>query len=151
MKRIDCLLLFCSLVFYLCSGQQQQTCTSPVYNGSTGVTIRGPCPSSQVLAPVGSTVTFQCTYDYSGSLQVPFWNITDRKPIVLDYSDANLTVISNSEFRPRETTLIIKILQLSLTKPLDVQCGLCSFSGNCNQAIVISLSVQLISFGKNVL
>ena len=107
MKSISSLLLFCSFVFYFCTGQQQQqTCTSPVYNGSTGATITGPCPSSQVQAPVGSTITFECSYDYSGKVHIPFWNITDHEPIVLEHNDANLTVITNSEVRPRKTTLL---------------------------------------------
>ena len=141
--------MYFSFVFSFCTGQQQ-SCTIPVYNGSTGITIIGPCPSSQVIAPVGSTITFECFYDYSGSLQLPFWNITDRKPIVSDNTDANITVSTNSQVRPRETTLIIKILKQYLTNPLSVQCGLCN-SVNCFtvlQPTIISLPVQLISFGK---
>ena len=147
-------LLFSSFFFYFCTGQQQQICTSPVYNGSIGVTIRGPCPSSQVLAPVGSTKTFECSYDYSGKVHVPFWNITGHEPLVLDHNDANLTVTTNSEVRPRETKLFVKILKQYLTNPLDVQCGLCNTANptvNCfiaPQPTVISLPVQVISFGK---
>ena len=50
-----------------------------MYNDCTGLTINGPCPSSQVLAPVGSTMKFECSFDYSGKVHVPFWNITDHK------------------------------------------------------------------------
>ena len=120
MKSINSLLLFCSFVLYVCTGQQQQTCISLLYNVSTGVTISGPCPSSQVLAPVGSTIKFECSYDYCGKVHVPFWNIRDHKPIVLDHNDINLTVTTNSEVRPRETTLTIKILKQYLTNLLDV-------------------------------
>ena len=42
---------------------------------------KGPCPSSQVIAPVGSTVQFECSYSHNGNY-LPFWNITDIKPIV---------------------------------------------------------------------
>ena len=67
------MLFMCSFLFSFCT-RQQQTCTSPVYSGSTGVTIRGPCLSSQVLAPVGSTITFECSYNYfsENNVQIPF-------------------------------------------------------------------------------
>ena len=145
------LLLFCSLVFSFCTGQEQQlTCTSPVYNGSTGVTIRGPCPSSQILAPVGSTITFECSYNYynGNNVQIPFWNITDHDPLVLNYNDANIAV--NTDLSTRETTFtILKLYQYS-SNLLEAQCGLCN-AANCGippQPTVISLPVQLISFGK---
>ena len=77
--------LMCSFLFSFCTRQQQQTCTSPVYNDSTGVTIRGPCLSSQVLAPIGSTITFECSYNYfsGNNVQIPFWNITQPSVISL--------------------------------------------------------------------
>ena len=143
------LLLFCSLVFYFCTGQQQQLCTSPVYNSSTGVTIRGPCPSAQILVPVGNNITFKCSYEYSGnSIQIPFWNITDHDPLVLNFNDDSLTV--NTDLSKRETTLTILKLHQYSSKLLEAQCGLCN-AGNCGispQPTVISLPVQLISFGK---
>ena len=53
MKTVLCV---CSFLFVnLCNGQ---TCASPVYNNS-GVTIRGPYRSSQVITPVGSSVQFE--------------------------------------------------------------------------------------------
>ena len=52
----------------------------PVYNNS-GAIIKRPCPSSKVIAPVGSTVQFECSYNHNGNC-LPFWNITDIKPIV---------------------------------------------------------------------
>ena len=66
------LLFFCSLV------SNGQTCTSPVYNNSVGITIRGPCPSSQVFAVFtsNSTVKFTCLFDHDGSY-LTFWKVTD--------------------------------------------------------------------------
>ena len=75
----------CSFLFFFCTGQRQQTCISPVYNGSTGATINGPCLSSQVLAPVGSTIKFECSYNYfnENNVQIPFWNIKQPSVILL--------------------------------------------------------------------
>ena len=144
---MEAIKLFLFLTFVRCTCTEQQlTCTSPVYNGSTGVTIRGPCPSSQVLVPVGSTITFECSYDYfsGNNVQIPFWNITDREPIVLELkNDVNLTV--STDLSTKKTTLTIL-----RSNSLETQCGLCN-AANCGippQPTVISLPVQLISFGK---
>ena len=136
--KISVPLLFSFLVFYLCDGQ---TCTSPVYNNS-GVIIRGPCPSSQVIAPTGSTVILECSYTYTGSFH-SFWNITNIEPFV------------NPNGSPNSNTKVTGgarlILPVSKQNSLDVQCGLCK-GGDCYisplQATVLSLPVQVISFGK---
>ena len=141
-------LLVCSLLFSLCNGQ---TCTSPVYSNS-GATVRGPCPSSQVVVPVGSVIEFNCSYNYSGSY-LTFWNITNIGSIVgTNTPPANSGIkivagISDNGFT---------ILTISVTKQeiLVVQCGLCN-GGECYpkdgfplQPTVVSLPVQVISFGK---
>ena len=137
-------LCICSLLACLCNGQ---TCTSPVYSNS-GVTIRGPCPSSQVIAPVGSTIKFECSYDYSGSY-LPFWNITDIKPIVNENSPNSSIIVISISGSNGYTTLTLPITKLD---SVDVECGLCDYQGSCNlaalQPTVISLPVQVISFGK---
>ena len=134
-------LLFSFLVFYLCDGQ---TCTSPVYNNS-GVFIRGPCPSSPVIAPTGSTVIFECSSTYTGSFH-SFWNITNIEPFVSPNGPPN----SNIEVTGDNTGTTLT-LPVSKQNSLDVQCGLCN-GGDCYisplQATVISLPVQVISFGK---
>ena len=145
-----CLGFICSFFFSFCTGQQQQICTRPVYNGSIGVTIRGPCPSSHVLAPVGSTITFECSYDYfsGNNVQIPFWNITGHDPFVLNFNDGNLTV--TTDLSARKTAFTISKLQQYSSNFLEAQYGLCN-AVNCGiplQPTVISLPVQLISFGK---
>ena len=139
-------LFLCSLLIYLCNGQD---CTNPVYSNS-GVTIRGPCPSSQVITPVGSTnVKFECFLNHSGGYLI-FWNITDF-PLVLSSnqipSGINLDV-------PGGTNGItsVTIENIDSQKLTEIQCGLCNIQGGCFQSppqpTVISLPVQLISFGK---
>ena len=66
------MLFFCSIFVYFCNGQ---TCTSPVYNNSARATVKGPCPSSQVVAPVGSTVKFICSF--AGIDHTQFWDVSD--------------------------------------------------------------------------
>ena len=135
--------LFCSFLVYLCNGQ---TCTSPVYSNS-GVIIRGPCPSSQAIAPVGSTVLFECSFSHSG-IYLPFWNITDIEPII-NVNPPNSSIIVTSHGGSNGYTTLI--LPITKQDTLDVECGLCRFS-DCEKfplkATVISLPVQLISFGK---
>ena len=142
MKTIPVLCVW-SLLVQLCNGQ---TCTSPEYSNA-GVTIRGPCPSSQVIAPIGSTIKFECSYDYSGNY-LPFWNITDIEPIINVNSPNSSIIVTTHGSSNGYTTLTLPI-----QNSVDVECGLCSFLvGNCNptvlQPTVISLPVQLISFGK---
>ena len=131
-------LFLCSLLIYLCNGQD---CTSPVYNNS-GVIIRGPCPSSQVVAPVGSTIKFECSYSYTGSY-FTVWNITDIPPIVGVNAPQNIEVTVNGGGSGGFTTISLPVTNQ------NIQCGLCEL-GNCSplQVTIISLPVQLISFGK---
>ena len=136
-------LLLCSLLVRICNGQ---TCTSPIQNNS-GVVIRGSCPSSQVIAPVGSIVQLECSYSNSSG-HFSFWNITDLEPIVGVDSPHSISVTVSSSGGDGYT-----ILTLPVTKQdsVYVQCGLCK-KGTCFfdplQPTVISLPVQLISFGK---
>ena len=142
--NLNCL-IFCSLLVYLCNGQ---TCTSPVYNSSE-VIIKGPCPSSQVIAPVGSTVQFECSYSHNGNY-LPFWNITNIKPIVSQNVPPNsgLTVTLGGNNANGFTTLTFSITKQD---SVIIQCGLCNVA-KCFQSslqpTVVSLPVQLISFGK---
>ena len=139
-------LFFCSLLVFLCNGQR---CTSPVYTNS-GVTITGPCPLSQVIAPVGSTVLFDCSFSYAVNY-FTLWNITNIVPIVGVNSpiNSNITITINSISSGNGYTT----LTLPVTKQdsVDVQCGLCN-GIDCYltplQVTIISLPVQLISFGK---
>ena len=138
-------LLLSSFLFSLCNGQ---TCTSPVYSNS-GATVRGPCPSSEVVVPIGSIIEFNCFYNYIGSY-LTFWNIS------------NIGSIVSTTTPPANSSIMIAVgnsgngftkLTVSVTKqePLAVQCGLC-YGGKCFQSplqpTVITLPVQLISFGK---
>ena len=139
------MVFLCSLLVHLSNGQ---TCTSPVYSNA-GATIRGPCPSSQVIAPVGSTVLFECSFSYSGNY-FTLWNITNIVPIVSVNVPVNTSIsltISGGGGNGF-TTLSLPVTQY---EPLDVQCGLCN-GIDCYltplQVTVISLPVQLISFGK---
>ena len=141
----NCLILFCSLLVYLCNGQ---TCTSPVYNNSEAI-IKGPCPSSQVIAPVGSIVQFECSYSHNGNY-LPFWNITNIKGIVNQNVPPNsgITVTLGGNNANGFTTLTFPITKQD---SMIIQCGLCN-GAKCYQSplqpTVVSLPIQLISFGK---
>ena len=138
-------LIFCSLLIYLCNGQ---TCTSPIYNNSEAI-IKGPCPSSQVIAPVGSTIYFECSYSHNGEY-LPIWNITNIEIIVNQKVPMNsgLTVTLGGNSDSGFTALTFPITKQD---SVDVQCGLCN-GAKCFlsplHASIISLPVQLISFGK---
>ena len=138
-------MIFCSLLVYLCNGQ---TCTSPVYNSSKAI-IKGPCPSTQVIAPVGSTVQFECSYSHNGNY-LPFWNITNIKAIVSQNVPPNscITVTLGGNNANGFTTLTFPITKQN---SVIIQCGLCNVA-KCFQSslqpTVVSLPVQLISFGK---
>ena len=124
-----------------------QTCTSPVYSNFDGATIIGPCPSSQVIAPVGSTIKFKCFYSYTG-VYLTVWNITDIEPIISQNAPTNISIdVTVSGSGNGFTTLTLPVSHEDFS--LDVQCGLCK-GGECFplQLTVISLPVQLISFGK---
>ena len=136
-------LLLSSLLFSLYNGQ---TCTSPVYSNSGAV--RGPCPSSQVVVPIGSIIEFNCSYNYTGSY-LTFWNISNIGFIVStttppENSDIKITVGNSAN---GFTKLTVSVTKQEL---FIVQCGLCNL-GNCInplQPTIITLPVQLISFGK---
>ena len=138
-------LILCSLLVYLCNGQD---CTSPVYSNS-GITIRGPCPSSQVIAPVGNTIKFECSYSHTGTY-LSFWNITDIVPIVSSNVPSNSSIDVTINGGNNGFTM----LTLPVTKQdsLHIQCGLCNAAENkcfnSLQPTVMSLPIQLISFGK---
>ena len=143
MKIVPFQLFICCLLFHLSNGQ---TCTSPVYSNS-GVTVRGPCPSSQVIAPIGSIIKFECSYSYTG-VYLTVWNITDIEPIISTNAPPNSSIAitisgSNNGF----TTLTLPVSHEDISS--DVQCGLCK-GGECfpPQLTVVSLPVQLISFRK---
>ena len=141
MKTVLCV---CFLLFSLCNGQ---TCTSPVYSNS-GATVRGPCPSSQVVVPIGSVIEFNCSYNYSGNY-LTLWNITNIGSII---GTSTPPPNSGIKIATGNSANGFTKLTISVTKqePLVVQCGLCSL-GNCInplQPTVISLPVQVISFGK---
>ena len=137
------LLFFSTLLVYFSNAQ---TCTSPVYNNSAGVTIRGPCPSSQVIAPIGSTIKFECSYSYTVN-DFTVWNITDIPLIVGPNVPLNTSIIVTVQ---GSSDGGYTTLTLPLTKQVsvDVQCGLFNPCINPLQPTVISLPVQLISFGK---
>ena len=131
--------------FYLCNGQ---TCTSPVYSNSEAI-IKGPCPSTKVIAPVGSTVQFECSYNHNGNY-LPFWNITNIKNIVNQNVPPNsgITVTLGGNSGNGFTTLTFPITKQG---SVDVQCGLCNVAiclQSPLQPTVVSSPVQLISFGK---
>ena len=140
------LLFFYFLLVYVNNGQ---ACTGPVYSNS-GVTIRGPCPSSQVIAPVGSIVLFECSFSYTGNY-FTLWNITDIVPIVGVNSPnfSNITITINSVSGSNGYTTVT--LPITKQDSVDVQCGLCNGIDCYSKPLkvtVISLPVQLISFGK---
>ena len=141
MKTALFLLFFCCLFFDLSNGQ---TCTSPVYSNS-GVIIRGPCPSSQVIAPVGSTVILECSSTYTGFFH-SFWNVTNIEPFVSPNGPSNSNIGVSGDNTGTTLTLLV-----TEEDSLGIQCGLCK-GGNCYQSplqpTVLSLPVQLISFGK---
>ena len=141
------LILLYSLLVYLCNGQ---ICTSPLY-GNSEATIRGPCPSSQVIAPVGSNVIFACSFSYTGNY-IQYWNITDIELLINGNNPPNssITVTLSSTDGNGHTTVTLPITK---EEQLNVQCVLCKATVNVNclfapQPTVISLPVQLISFGK---
>ena len=146
MKIVLVLLFLCYASFYLCNGQ---TCTSPVYSNSEAI-VKGPCPSSQVIAPVGSTVQFECSYSHNGDY-LSIWNITNIKAIVNQNVPPNsgITVTLGGNSASGYTRLTFPATKQDT---LSVQCGLCDGADvNCitaPQAAIISLPVQLISFGK---
>ena len=153
---LNSLLLLSSFIINFCNGQ---TCTSPVYSNSVGATIRGPCPSSRVIAPVGSTVTFTCSF--AGIDHTQFWNVSDlifitgrQKPpntnvsFSLDYDDGSDTSGS--------TILTVPVENKYLTQLLIIKCGLCHLDGLCSpsnlqdnsEETLTTLPIELISFGK---
>ena len=85
---------YCGLLFFCWLVSNGQTCTSPVYNNSVGVTIRGPCPSSQVFVAFtsNSTVNFTCSFDHDGSY-LTFWKVTDI-PINLQFCKKHLVLLA---------------------------------------------------------
>ena len=136
--------------FLLFHFSNEQTCTSPEYSNS-GATIGGPCPSSHVITPVGSTnIKFECFLNHSGGYLI-FWNITSF-PLVI-YSN---TIPNGIDLvAPGGTNGItsVTIEKIDSQKLIEIQCGLCNNNkAECIQSslqpTVITLQVQLISFGK---
>ena len=87
---------------------------------------------------------FECSSSYTGSFH-SFWNISNIKPFVSPNAPLNSNIDLNGD--DTGTTVILPVFEQD---SMDVQCGLCDLA-NCAkplQATVISLPVQLISFGK---
>ena len=139
------LLFFCSLALSLYCGLSL-TCTSPVYNNSAGATIRGPCPSSQVIASIGSNVYFKCSFEGSGYNKL--WNISGLLFITGFASPPSLPNTTINVYQDL-TVLAISVFNEQV---LHIQCGLCNLISSCHpsnlQDTFTTLPVQLISFGK---
>ena len=144
-------LFLCSLLIYLCNGQD---CTSPVYNNFAGAIIRGPCPSSQVVAPVGSTIKFKCSFDASGYTQ--FWNVSGLI-FVTNFQEppnTNVSFITNAASGSGSTVLTVPVESQYLAQLLNIQCGLCNLNSACTPSNLQdkfgTIPVQLIGFGKSL-
>ena len=75
------LLLFVAFFFKFI---YSQSCSGTDYQATNGtdVTINGPCPPYiAVPSYISTTVQFICSYNYSGGLFAPYWNVTGFPPI----------------------------------------------------------------------
>ena len=120
MKTVLVLLFLYCTSLNLCNGQK---CTTPVYSNSEAI-IRGPCPSSQVIAPVGSTITFECSYSHNGDY-IPIWNITNIEVIVNQKVPMNsgITVTLGGNSANGYTRLTFPVIKQDT---LNIECGLCN-------------------------
>ena len=138
-----------------------QTCSGPDYRvDGTDIAISRPCPPYIAVPYINTTVQFICSYNYSGGLFAPYWNITGFPPIstISASPSSGLSIgIVNSKFTngrtTADTTLDIAILHFNMIDILNIQCGICSI---CSQpsfqsAIETTQPVQLIIFGKYIL
>ena len=153
------LLLFVAFFF---KSIYSQTCSGPEYRvDGSDVTISGPCPPYIAVPYISTTVQFICSYNYTGGLFAPYWNVTGFSPISttspsptgLSIAIVNLKFSSNDGRTTADTTLDIDILHFNMTDILNIQCGICS---SCSQqsflsAIETTQPVQLIIFGKYIL
>ena len=142
-------MFFYSLILYYCNGQ---TCTSPVYNNSAGATIRGPCPSSQVIVPVGSTIRFTCYFTGNGYTQ--FWNVSGLI-FLTNYDNppnTNVTYVINGGGSSGSTILTVPVESQYLSQLLDITFGLCPLSCTPTnlQGNFSTIPVHLIAFGKKI-
>ena len=152
------LLLFVAFFF---KSIYSQSCSGPDYRATDGtdVTISGLCPPYIAVPYINTTVQFICSYDYTGGLFAPYWNITGFPPIPtispslpsgLSIEDDGPTINGRTT---GYTTLDIAILHFNMTDILNIQCGICSI---CSQpsfqsTIETTQPVQLIIFSKYIL
>ena len=153
-------LLLLVIVFSL-SRSDSLPCSGPVTFSSPDFTITGPCPDSEVIAPVGSTVQYRCDYeDIKSVFYRPYWHIAELSgtPFVLGWGTnysfgiAGSTSTSDNSVTTGNTIITIPLQEQYLNNTLNIRCGLCFM---CNSQIEIfqenitsSIVVELITFGS---
>lgn len=103
----------------------KQNCTSPKYSNFAGAVIKGSCPSSQVVATIGSIVKFICSF--AGVDHTQFWHVSvlifitghqippnTNVSFRLDYDDGSVSSGSTIVTVPVESKYL-----------LIIKCGLC--------------------------
>ena len=130
-------LLFFSLLFYSvdsCSTVSKQNV----------IALTGVCPNDTFTVPIGTSLTYECSYSYSGSF-LTYWNVNDNASTAsTNPLPAGVTSITaNSE------KSVITIVTINAEHLLAIQCGLCDLSASCHpvQEFIGTESIQLIAFG----
>ena len=132
-----CLLICFSLLFYSvdsCSTVSKQNV----------IALTGVCPNDTFTVPIGTSLTYECSYSYSGSF-LTYWNVNDNASTAsTNPLPAGVTsVTANSE------KSVITIVTINAEHLLAIQCGLCDLSASCHpvQEFIGTESIQLIAFG----
>ena len=155
-------LLLLVIVFSLSHSISPPNCTGPVTFNSININIKGPCPDSTVIAPVGSTVQYRCDYeDGTEENLAPYWHIAGLSgtPFIQGTPGHGEHNIKISKISAGFYTIItIPILEQYLNNTLNIQCGLCSVPSVCYDSTkptinrlrenITSSMVELITFGK---
>ena len=140
------------------------SCSDTVTFSSPDFTIKGPCPDSTVIAPVGSTVHYRCDYeDRKSGVDLPYWHIAGlgATPFLLGEGNEHSVTIVSVITATGNTIITIPILEQYLNNTLNIRCGLCSAPvcydstkptiNILSENITSNSTVELVTFGECML
>lgn len=114
--------------------------------------LRGTCPNTTQVVPLGGNAIYTCSYDTVDQLLTPYWNITGYGAIKTFPSNSPLRIVSSPP-SIGTTRLTVKMVTQFINTVVNVSCGLtpyysCHFSCPTVISVIETQPVQLIAFGN---
>uniref|UniRef100_A0A1X7TI32 Ig-like domain-containing protein n=1 Tax=Amphimedon queenslandica TaxID=400682 RepID=A0A1X7TI32_AMPQE len=132
------LLLLLCLLFY-----SVDSCSTV---SRSGVSLTGVCPNDTFTVPIGTTLSYECSYSFSTGYY-PFWNVSGTE---LSGGNFKPPGISDSMFNNGKATITVLTDE---TIPMYIQCGLRGTGPNINMGLtsrVRFIETEVVTFGPKI-